>query len=63
MSDEGPRGWGRPLHAAVRDPTGAVRGGRLFDVVAAVQLLMHVAAPVALLAAAERARAVVAARV
>jgi SAM-dependent methyltransferase len=118
MTDEGPRGWGRPLHAAVLDATGvaagttvldlgcgaglfaraaADRGARLtgidvdpaavalaaaevpegvftvgdalrppsgpFDVVAAVQLLMHFAHPVAVLAAAGRAGAVVAATV
>ena len=118
MTDGGPRGWGRPLHAAVLDLTGvrpgttvldlgcgaglfaraaADRGARVtgidvdpravrlaaaevpegsfavgtaerpppgrFDVVAAVQLLMHVPDPVAVLAAAGRAGAVVAATV
>jgi SAM-dependent methyltransferase len=118
VTDEGPRGWGRPLHAAVLDATGvgpgttvldlgcgtglfaraaADRGARVtgvdvdpeavrlaaaevpegsfavgpaeqpppgrFDVVAAVQLLMHVPDPVAVLSAARRAGAVVAATV
>jgi SAM-dependent methyltransferase len=118
MTDEGPHGWGRPLHAAVLDATGvgpgttvldlgcgaglfaraaADRGARVtgidvdpravrlaaaevpegsfavgaaerpppgrFDLVAAVQLLMHVPDPVAVLAAAGRAGAVVAATV
>jgi SAM-dependent methyltransferase len=118
VTDGGPRGWGRPLHAAVLDATGvragttvldlgcgaglfaraaADRGARVtgidvdpravrlaaaavpegsfavgtaegpppgrFDVVAAVQLLMHVPDPVAVLGAAGRAGGVVAATV
>jgi SAM-dependent methyltransferase len=118
VTDEGPRGWGRPLHAAVLDATGvgpgttvldlgcgaglfaraaADRGARVtgidpdpsavalaaaevpegtfavgtaehppagrFELVAAVQLLMHVPEPGAVLAAAGRAGAVVAATV
>jgi len=118
MTDEGPGGWGRPLHAAVLDATGvgpgttlldlgcgsglvaraaADRGARVtgidvdpaavalaaaavpegsfavgdaerppagpFDVVAAVQLLGHVLDPVAVLAAAGRVGAAVAATV
>ena len=118
VTDDGPRGWSRPLHAAVLDATGVVRGttvldlgcgtglfaraaadrGALvtgidvdpdavrlaadevpegsfsvgtaerpppgpFDVAAAVQLLLHVHDPVAVLAAAGRAGQVVAATV
>jgi SAM-dependent methyltransferase len=118
VTDEGPRGWGGPLYAAVLDATGVGPGTTLldlgcgaglfaraavdhgarvsgidvdpravrlaaaevpegsfavgdaehppagpFDVVAAVQLLMHVADPVAVLAAAGRVGAVVAATV
>jgi SAM-dependent methyltransferase len=118
VTDDGPRGWSRPLHAAVLDATGVRagttvldlgcgtglfaraatdRGARVtgidvdpaavrlaaaevpegsfavgtaerpppgrFDVVALVQLLMHVPDPVAVLAAAGRAGAVVAATV
>jgi SAM-dependent methyltransferase len=118
VSEEGPRGWGGPLYAAVLDATGVGPGATLldvgcgaglfaraaadrgavvtgidldaeavaraaaevpegtfavrhaqdpppgrFDVVAAVQLLGHVADPVAVLRAAGRAGAVVAATV
>ena len=118
MTEEGPRGWGSPLHAAVLDATGvgpattlldlgcgmglfaraaADRGARVtgvdtdsgavamaaaevpegtfvvrnaqdpppgpFDVVVAVQLLMHVADPVAVLRRAGRVGGVVAATV
>jgi SAM-dependent methyltransferase len=118
VDDEGPRGWGAPLYAAVLDATAAGPGATLldlgcgaggfaraaadrgarvtgidvdraavvraaaavpegtfavadaqdpptgpFDVVAAVQLLMHVPNPGAVLAAAGRAGAVVAATV
>ncbi|TFV53792.1 methyltransferase domain-containing protein [Blastococcus sp. TF02A_35] len=118
MSDEGPSGWGAPLHEAVLDATAVGAGTRLldlgcgtgllaraaagrgaavtgvdlddgaveqaaaavpegtflvrhaqdpppgpFDVVAAVQLLMHVADPVAVLHRAGRVGAVVAATV
>jgi SAM-dependent methyltransferase len=118
VSDEGPRGWGSPLHAAVLDATAVGAGSTLldlgcgegllaraaadrgavvtgvdtdadavalaaaevpegtfvvrnaqdppagpFDVVAAVQLLMHVADPVAVLSRAGRVGGVVAATV